>query len=260
MESRKVETLGGRAKVRVYEGGSGEPLVFLHAAGGLFEDDPFVRRLAERYHVYAPLVPGYEDSEGEDRLHDMLSFTLHTFDVLDALGLERPILVGHGMGGMIAAEMAAVAPRAVERLCLIAPAGLWIDADPIPDLFATLPFELPSLLFHDPARGAELLTAGADFENLEWLKEFLIANARRLGTAGKILFPIPDRNLADRLYRVRARTVLVWGASDRLIPPVYGTAFRSHLPEARLVEIPDAGHMVPYEKPDAVLDALQTLT
>jgi len=44
-----------------------------------------------------------------------------------ALGLDRPLLVGHSMGGMNAAEMAAVAPREVERLGLIAPAGLWLD-------------------------------------------------------------------------------------------------------------------------------------
>jgi pimeloyl-ACP methyl ester carboxylesterase len=46
----------------------------------------------------------------------MLDITVHTFDVIDALGLDRPILVGHSMGGMIAAEMAAIAPREIERL------------------------------------------------------------------------------------------------------------------------------------------------
>ena len=259
MKSHKIETRGGRAKIRVYEGGSGEPLLFLHSAGGLFPDDPFVQKLAERYHVFAPVIPGYEDSEGEGSLSDMLSFTLHSYDVLDALGLDRPILVGHSMGGMIAAEMAAIAPQAIDRLCLIAPAGLWLDEHPIPDLFALLPFELPALLFHDPAKGAALLTAGADFSDPEWLQEFLIGNSRRLGTAGKILFPIPDRELADRLYRVQARTVLVWGDSDKLIVPAYAKAFQDHLPEARLVEVPDAGHMVPYENPDAVLEAIASL-
>jgi pimeloyl-ACP methyl ester carboxylesterase len=49
------------------------------------------------------------------------------------------------MGGMIAAEMAAVAPGEVERLGLIAPAGLWLDDHPVPDLFSKLPHELPAL-------------------------------------------------------------------------------------------------------------------
>jgi pimeloyl-ACP methyl ester carboxylesterase len=67
--------------------------------------------------VHAPLLPGYEDSERADDLRTMLDVTLHAGDVRRALGLERPILVGHSMGGMIAAEMAAIAPAASRRWC-----------------------------------------------------------------------------------------------------------------------------------------------
>ena len=103
------------------------------------------------------------------------------------------------MGGMIAAEMAAGRPpTASASLVLVAPAGLWIDEHPIPDIFAMLPFELADLLFHDPAAGAGALTGGADFSNPEALVEFYIRNARQLGTAGKILFPIPNRRLSKR--------------------------------------------------------------
>ncbi len=55
------------------------------------------------------------------------------------------------MGGMIAAEMASVSPHALSGLMLLSPAGLWLDQHPVTDIFATLPFELPALLFHDPA-------------------------------------------------------------------------------------------------------------
>jgi pimeloyl-ACP methyl ester carboxylesterase len=91
--------------------------------------------------MFAPLLPGYGDSEGAESLRDMLDITLHTFDVINALGLERPILVGHSMGVMIAAEMAAIAPHEVERLALIAPAGLWLDDYLVPDVFSKLPHE-----------------------------------------------------------------------------------------------------------------------
>jgi pimeloyl-ACP methyl ester carboxylesterase len=204
--------------------------------------------------------------------------TLWAFDLLDTLGVSRPIVLGHSMGGMIAAEMAALCPREVERLVLVAPAGLWLDAHPIPDLFTAMPFELPGLLFHDAPLGAKLLTgglplaqmmqglAGKDafelaaalqrFEDTAFLQSFLIQNARRLGMAGKLLFPIPDRGTAERLYRVRARTTLVWGDSDRMIDPVYATAWQPLLPSAELVRVPEAGHMVPYEKPEAVLAAI----
>jgi len=248
-----------RVPVRYYEGGTGTALVFLHGAGGVLPGDPLLEKLSEKYHLYAPLLPGYGDSEECSDIRDMLDFTLHTWDVIDALGLKDPILVGHSMGGMIAAEMAAIAPHDVTRLGLIAPAGLWLDNHPIPDLFATMPYEYPKLLFHDEVAGAALLTANTRIDDPEWLKGFLITNARQLGMAGKILFPIPERGLSSRLYRVKAKTLLIWGDSDRLIPPAYAQAWKKAIKGAELVSIPEAGHMVTIEKSDQVAAAIARL-
>ncbi len=259
MDSRLIEVRGPdeiRFQIRVHQGGSGPDLLFLHGAGGLLQDDPFLAALSQRYRVHAPLLPGYGDSEGAEHLRDMLDVTLHAFDVWQALGLERPLVVGHSMGGMIAAEMAAIAPAAIDRLVLIAPAGLWLDSDPVADIFAALPFELPGLLFHDPERHGKLLSAGGDFNDPEYLTDFLVGNARRLGMAGKLLFPIPDRGLGKRLYRIRARTTIVWGTGDRLIAPVYANEFARRIPDAQVQCVAEAGHMAPYEQPGAVIDAI----
>lgn len=245
--------------VRYCEGGQGQPLVFLHGAGGLDLDQGFLNALSEKFHVYAPLVPGYGDSEECPELRDMLDFTLHTWDVVAALGLEDPILAGFSMGGMIASEMAAVAPNDVSRLALIAPAGLWLDEHPIVDIFSLLPYELPPYLFHDAAAGAKIMTAGVDMSDMKFLQAFLVQNARQLGAAGKIMFPIPDRGLASRLYRIKARTVLIWGQSDKLIPPVYAQAFQRGIAGAELVLVPEAGHLVPFEKPQDVIRAIARL-
>ena len=257
MELKTVQT--HHVPVRYYEGGTGPDLVFLHGAGGVTEADPFLNALARSHHVYAPLVPGYGDSEECPEIRDMLDFTLHTWDVVDALGLKDPILVGHSMGGMIAAEMAAVQPNDVTRLGLIAPGGLWDDDHPIADPFSTLPYEMPELLFHDAVAGAAMMTAGRNVEDPNFLQTYLVTNARQLGMAGRILFPIPERGLAQRLYRIRAKTVIVWGDSDRLIPPTYAHAFKKGIAGAQLVSIPEAGHMVNAEKPDAVAAAIATL-
>jgi len=248
-----------RVPVRYYEGGSGTPLVFLHGAGGLDMDLPFLDALAQRFHVYAPLVPGYGDSEECPELRDMLDFTLHTWDVVAALGLKDPVLAGFSMGGMIASEMAAIAPNDVSRLALIAPAGLWLDQHPIPDFFAMLPFELPPVLFYDEEAGAKAMTAGVDLSDPNFLQAFLVQNARQLGAAGKILFPIPERGLAARLYRIRAKTQLIWGDSDKLIAPVYAQEFQRGIAGSSLTMIPQAGHLVPFEKPAEVVAAISRL-
>jgi pimeloyl-ACP methyl ester carboxylesterase len=93
----------------------------------------------------------------------------------------------------------------------------------------------------------------------EWLKGFLVTNARQLGMAGRILFPIPDRGLAGRLYRIKAKTVLIWGDGDRLIVPAYAHAFRKGIAGSELVVIPEAGHMVTMEKTEQVVQAIGRL-
>jgi len=256
----RLETLRApKVEVQVLTGGEGPDLLFLHGAGGLVAEDPFLDALAARFRVHAPLLPGYGDSAECHEIRTMLDFTLHTHDVMSALGLVRPVVVGHSMGGMIAAEMAAVAPNDIDRLALLCPAGLWLDDYPMPDIFAMVPHELPAVLFHDVEAGAAMMTAGADFSDLDFLQRFLVQNARQLGMAGKILFPIPDRGLAERLYRIKARTLLIWGASDRLTPLPYAEAFRDGIAGSELVVIPEAGHMVPLEQTARVVEAIGRL-
>ncbi|MFI5316358.1 MAG: alpha/beta fold hydrolase [Myxococcota bacterium] len=252
MRELRIETKRG-LKSRVLEAGQGAPVVFFHGAGGLFKDEPLLERLSARFHVFAPEWPGYGAEGGEEKLEDMLDFALHGWDVVDALGLDaRPHLIGHSMGGMIASEMACIANRALAKLVLVAPVGIWIDSLPVPDIFSMLPFELVGALFADPKNGEKFLTGGIDFSNPDALQQFLVGNARRLGTAGKILFPIPNRRVSKRLYRLGAPTLLVWGSADRLIPLPYAERWQQLVPHARLAVIDGGGHMVPYEQPDAV--------
>ncbi|HEY7539156.1 MAG TPA: alpha/beta fold hydrolase [Methylomirabilota bacterium] len=255
MKWQTIETKKG-TRCRVLEGGSGAPLVFFHGAGGLLRDNPFLDQLARGHHVFASEWPGYGESTGDELLEDMLDFTLHGWDVIEALGLEQPALVGHSMGGMIAAEMACVAPHDVRQLVLVSPAGLWMDEHPIPDIFALLPYQIAEALFHDPQQGQALLTGGADLSDMEALKTFYIESQRRLSMAGKILFPIPNRRLAKRLYRLTAETLVLWGASDRLIVPAYAARWKALIPSARIEMIDGAGHMLPYEQPDRFAQAV----
>jgi pimeloyl-ACP methyl ester carboxylesterase len=242
--------------IGVRQGGSGPDLVWFHGLVGLAPTEPTLDTLTESFTVHAPIWPGYGALENEGSVEDMLDFALLGWDIVDALGLSHPHLVGHSMGAMIAAEMAALARNDLDRLVLLAPFGLWLDDHPIPDPFAVLPFELAELLFADAANAAQLVTPGQDLESDEGLAEFMVANARRLGTAGKVMFPIPNRRLSKRLYRVGAPTRIVMGGADGLIGPAYHQAWVDAIDGAELVVIEGAGHLANLEDPDAVASAV----
>ena len=255
MDERSIETRRG-IRCRVREAGDGQPLLYLHGLAGLLPEEPLLDRLAERYRVLAPVWPGFGEEGGEDLLEDMGDFTLHGWDVLEALELDRPHLAGHSLGGMIAAEMASANSAGLGRLALLAPLGLWLDEHPIPDIFGVTPMKVPGLLFDDAEQGQKLLAGGLDFSDNQALTAFMVANSRRLGTAGKVLFPIPNRRLSKRLYRLAAPTLLVWGARDRLLPAAYAARWRELVPHAQLAEVEGAAHMLPLEQPEAVAKAL----
>src|SRR5438477_3136633 len=240
--------LGGNRQSVIYRGGDGPPLVWLHSLYGVEADAPIIDRWSERYAVVAPLAPGFADLDELERLRDIHDLALHYDDLLEALQLEHVVAAGHSFGAMIAAELAAHVPHRVSRLVLLSPLGLWHDDYPVADLFGVPPADVPGLLYADPARAPD---SGPQPD-----VESVIALARGMTTVGRFLWPIPDRGLARRLYRVRAPTLVVHGAEDRFVPVQYAADFVSLLPNGTLEIIPSAGHTLLVEAHDRTLMAV----
>jgi len=147
----------------------------------------------------------------------------------------------------LAAEVAALDVHRARKLVLVAPAGFWLDEHPIPDFFAADAKELPGLLFHGPnSPRAQAMRKMP--EDREQMAAMYVERVKRMTRAGKFLWPIPDRGLKKRAYRISAPTLLLWGASDRLIPPVYAGVFKSHIRNSTEVLIPEAGHAIIHEQ------------
>jgi pimeloyl-ACP methyl ester carboxylesterase len=254
-EQTTVTTRRG-VEVEVRRLGSGPDVLYLHGLVGLLSEEPVLDALAERWTVHAPSWPGYGQIENEGAIEDMLDFALLGWDIADALGLERPHVVGHSFGGMVAAEMACLARRDLDRLVLVSPYGLWRDDQPLPDPFGVLPFSLVELLLADQSRADALVPPGLDLASDEGLAAFMVSNARRLGTAGKIMFPIPNLRLSKRLYRLTAPTRIVWGDQDRLVPVSYAEVWADAIAGSDVVRIPGAGHLVNVDDPAATAEAV----
>src|SRR6266487_1466199 len=135
LSSEVVALPAGRSQT-VYTAGEGPPVVWLHGLNGVEADQPIIDQLAKQRKVLAPLAPGFNDLDELQEIRDIHDLALRYDDLLDALSLERCTLLGHSFGAMIAAEIAAHAPRRVEKLVLVSPLGLWNDDYPVTDLFA----------------------------------------------------------------------------------------------------------------------------
>ena len=120
----------------------------------------------------------------------MLDLVVYYNDFLDALGLESAHVVGHSMGGMIAAELAALSPHRVRRLVLANAAGLWLDEHPVADFFAMTPDQLAVALWHDPQSDVAKAMMAVPQDEKAQLEVFLI-RSQHLATAGKFFGPFP---------------------------------------------------------------------
>jgi pimeloyl-ACP methyl ester carboxylesterase len=245
----------GRFEVEMEVCGSGDPLLYLHGAGGLTGADTFLDQLGKDFKVIAPYFPGYGRSTGAELIDDVLDASLFYHQLMDEMGIASAHVVGHSMGGMLAAELAAVDTHRVKRLVLVAAAGFWRDEDPIPDVFAMDLPELAAHLFHDPK--SALARAFATIpDDPQKLADMYIERTKRLTCASKFLWPIPDRGLKKRAWRIAAPTLVLWGESDRLIPMVYADEFTSRIRNSRWQRIKETGHMPMYEQPAAFVKAV----
>lgn len=256
MANRLDETIvkAGDVETPVALQGSGPPLVYLHGAWGYQGWHPFMDRLAAAFTVYAPLHPGFGENGGLDGINDTLDLTLYHFDLLDALGLDAPPVVGHFLGGMIAAEMAALRPGSVGRLALAAPAGVWRDDAPGVDYFAVPMNELRGVLFADPECDAAKSLLPEPEDDMQRGTQ-IIERVRSLAAVGKFLWPIPDKGLIRRMPRITSPSLIVMGEKDQIVPASYADEFTSRIPGASAATIPDAGHMLMLERPDEFADA-----
>ncbi len=251
------ETIEVRGRsTAILHGGDGPPLVYLHSTlGEGVRWLPFMQQWTKDFTVYVPTHPGFGQSGGFDEIADIEDMAFHYLELFDTLGLEEVHLGGVSLGGWIAAEFAVRWPERVKSLWLSAAPGLWVEEEPLPDLFRYVEDreKLRELLFHDPA-GAMATLILADNSD----EERMLFAYQSLTVLARLVWERPyDPKLARRLHRIQCPTLLLWGANDRLVPPAYADAYHRHLPHAELKYIPECGHLLMLEKEDAFVHAVR---
>jgi pimeloyl-ACP methyl ester carboxylesterase len=248
---RHVATPAGRA--RVWEKGAGERVGFLAGLGGLPAWLPMLDGLAGERRVAAPSLPGFPGGAEYEHLDDIFDWSLAAIDLVEAAGLAGADLIGAGVGGALAAEIAALRPDLVRRLILIAPFGLFDEGMPITDIFAQKSGAQSRLLTRDPEAYDAYRARPNSADEMEWT----LMQARAEMAAARILWPLGDTRLRKRLFRIKQPTLIVWGAGDRVMAPGYAKKFAEGIAgSVNIVTIPDAGHKVEFDAPAAVAKAV----
>ena len=257
MSTVTVENLDD-ARVRAWGAGENNApgLLYLHGFERHPGEAPFLQRLARTRRVLAPEHPGYGESTGLEAMDHILDLVLHYRRFVENSFTDPVDVVGHSLGGMFAAEFAAICPHLTRTLTLVSPYGLWLDEDPLPDPFVLSEKELRAAIWSDPSAapepGTSLPLPGADDPNAK-----VYDRARNMGAATKFMWPIPDHGLRRRLPLIRARTLVVRGADDQLLPQSYAGEFVRLIPDARLSAIAGAGHLPMLERPQEFGDLLE---
>jgi pimeloyl-ACP methyl ester carboxylesterase len=239
---------------RVWRLGAGPKIGFLAGYGGLPRWIPFLDRLAARRTVIVPSLPGFPGGDrGHGVLDTHLDWVLAVRDIIDKAGLAGADLVGSSVGASLAAEVAAIWPDKVKRLALIAPFGLYDANDPATDPWAQRPDDIPGLMTAHPDTYRRLKEMPAGANSIEWP----IEQTRAAEAAARIFWPLGNTGLARRLPLIKAPTLILWGAEDRLMPRSYAAALAKEMIAATTTKIlVGAGHLAELDKPDEVAAAI----
>ncbi|MCS6873296.1 MAG: alpha/beta hydrolase [Pyrinomonadaceae bacterium] len=246
----KFVTIFG-AKIRYIEAGENnqQKVILLHGLGSSAEAWQMnVRRLSEKFHVFIPDQVGFGKSDKPFLKYRVATYVDFLDKFMSELKIEKAHIIGNSMGGWIAALMALKYPDKVEKLVLVAPAGLLperIDEmrvyqlnnstrDEIRDNMKRI-FASP-LLQNNEALVDQFLTQRVLF-NDGYTISSLIESIRR-----------KEDFLNGKLNQIKKQTLIIWGRQDGLLPVSDAYVFNKEIASSKLVIFDNCGHVPQLEK------------
>lgn len=244
MSTRTVSVSGD--DIAVAEGGAGAPVLVLGDIIGPAAA-MFLSSLARAGAVQAPTHPGYNGAPHPDWLETVSDLANFYLDYLKARDLRGVHLVGLGIGGWIAADLAVRNSDRLKSLTLVNAAGVRVAGVNQCDIFLGTEDEALRKLIHDPAIATRAIaeTLTPESEDTRLLNNQYLA---RLTWQPRL----HDPHLQKWLRRIDKPTLVVWSENNLLFPRAYGVAWRDAIPGATLAALPDCGHAAAYEQPEGL--------
>ena len=242
----------GSNKIRyLEEGGSDDNILLVHGLGASAERwTHVIPHLSKKYHLIIPdlIGFGFSDKPSVDYTPDF--FSQFIFDFLNTLGITKTSMVGSSLGGQIIAECAITRSKMIEKIVLVSPSGIMKQSTPTFDAY-TLAALYPT---QDGAKTAFQMMSGVhkeiDSNTIDgFIQRMTLPNAK-MAFMSTILGIRNSVSLSERLSRILAPTLIVWGRQDTLLPIVYSKDFVSSIKNCQFVEMENSGHTPFVEEPE----------
>jgi len=238
--------------VRVLRGGTGRPLLFLHGAGGWPAWSPFFERLSQHGELAVPEHPCFGASDNPAWMRNVPDLAMYYLDLLDAAYSAPAHVIGHSLGGWIAAEAACRNGRRFASLTLVAPAGIRVKGIPPGDNFIWSPEEAARNRFHDQKFADALLAAPPPSDEVVEQQMQNQLAAVKFGWEPRWFNP----ELEKWLHRIAVPTHVLWGKEDKLLPSAYAELWRERVAGAQVTMIEACGHRPHVEQAERVADSV----
>ncbi|GAB3022127.1 alpha/beta fold hydrolase [Mycobacterium bourgelatii] len=249
--------------------GSGPVIVLLHGVGDNSTTwQPIHTKLAQRFTVIAPDLLGHGESDKPRADYSLAAFANGLRDLLTALEIARVTLIGHSLGGGIAAQFTYQYPEMVERVVLVSAGGVSTDVSTALRLAALpgpaealtalqLPGALPAVELIGRTVG-KLLGANKFTRDLPSLPRLArgLAKPGAVDAFARTLRSVVDTRgqyitMLDRTYLTQDLPIqIIWGNDDMIIPVKHAHLAHQHIPGSRLEIFEDSGHMPHADHPD----------
>ncbi|NOZ71485.1 MAG: alpha/beta hydrolase [Chloroflexi bacterium] len=236
--------------------GEGAPLILLHGLGSSGADwYPLVRGLAEYFRLVLVDLRGFGSSSlARSKDYSVASMATDVRQLMKALDMSSAHVVGLSLGGCVALQLAATTPNQVDHLVLV-------------NTFAKLRWGKDASLSRKikrlwAARNIDTLASFVANEHFKDPQLRALAKERLrhndLGVLHRTMWAITRFNLLPQLPAITSPTLILIGDRDRTVPRQCAEELLQAIPHAQLQVIPDAGHALPYDQPQAFLEALLT--
>lgn len=243
--------MAGLIKTVYLSSGSGQPLIFLHGAGaGAVTWYPSIGIMSKHFHVIAPDIVGYGESDKPVAPYDRAYFSKWLKDFLLALDIPKAHIVGLSQGGAIALQFVLDNPQMVDKLVLV-DSGALGARPPLPSVLGMLwlnsfPSSLANRFY---SRFILFNPDNRDSNHAHYSSEVIMSkggkNAFRQGRG------VAVSALSENLLRqITKDTLIVWGENDRLFSIEHGEAAANVIPNAKFCSIKNAGHLPLMDQPE----------